>query len=337
MLLISAITLGIYGFIDSLSVTELSKFTTSGNFPQSSVKVDTSPSERYLIYASGIPDHQWEKVNPNDATNQKYNISILKIPRYKNGAHGCVPMGMIGITRTGVAIFNPLNVDMENAVEGQTQETFDSCDGHPTNTGSYHYHKIPDSCLYKGEVDEFIGVALDGFPIYGPNASDANSLLTSTDLDECHGREVNGAYRYHATETWPYFLGCFKGVVLENLPGLQYICEPANKASSGWEDWKEWNGYLCNCPPPEGHGDGNMPDSFQCRADNPYRPTNCPDVQECMNNNNPPMFCYDICQQQGNSPEFCKTLPANDNQACPIAAIKIFTILLTTFIAICLI
>ncbi|XP_052076500.1 uncharacterized protein LOC127714481 [Mytilus californianus] len=333
MLLFSVITMGIYGFIDGLTVTELSKFTTSGNFPESTVRVDTTQSNRHLIYASGIPDHPWEKVNPNDATDQNYNISIPKIPRYNNGAHGCVPMGMIGITRTGVAIFNPLNVDLENAVEGQTQETFDSCDGHPTNTGSYHYHKIPDSCLYKGEIDEFIGVALDGFPIYGPNASDVNSLLTSTDLDECHGREVNGAYRYHATETWPYFLGCFKGVILENLPGLQYNCEPANKTSAGWEDWKEWNGYLCNCLQQGGQGGGNMPDPSQCGQNNPNRPANCPNVQECMNNNNPPMFCYDICQQQGNRPQFCQTLPVNDDsEACSVAAIKIYTVLLT-FIA----
>ncbi|OPL32694.1 hypothetical protein AM593_10840, partial [Mytilus galloprovincialis] len=285
MLLLSVITLGIYGFADSLTVTELSKFTTSGNFPQSSVRVDTTPSDRHNIYASGIPDHPWEKVNPNDATDQNYNISIPKIPRYNNGAHGCVPMGMI------------------------------------------------DSCLYKGEVDEFIGVALDGFPIYGPNASDFNILLTSTDLDECHGREVNGAYRYHATETWPYFLGCFKGVVLENLPGLHYNCEPANKTSAGWEDWKEWNGYLCNCLQQGGLGGGNMPDQSQCGQNNPNRPANCPNVQECMNNNNPPMFCYDICQQQGNRPQFCQTLPVNDDSdACSVAAFKIYTILLT-FIA----
>jgi hypothetical protein len=75
--------------------------------------------------------------------------------------------------------------------------------------------KIPDSCLYKGEEDEFIGVALDGYPIYGPNVSDSDHILTSADLDECHGRVINGTYRYHATSTWPYFMGCIKGVVMQ--------------------------------------------------------------------------------------------------------------------------
>ena len=60
-------------------------------------------------------------------------------------------------------------------------------------------------------VDEFIGVALDGNPIYGPKASDKTELLTSADLDECHGRFVNEEYRYHITADFPYSVGCYKG------------------------------------------------------------------------------------------------------------------------------
>lgn len=161
-----------------------------------------------------MPDHVMSEIPiPIKATDQKYNISIPKVPTYNTGLHGCLPKNMIGITRTGVAIYNPLTRDNFNAVEGQDREIFDTCGGHPNLHGAYHYHKIPDSCLYKGEIDEFIGVALDGFPIYGPRASDVDHLITSADLDKCHGREVNGAYRYHATTTWPYFLGCYKGVV----------------------------------------------------------------------------------------------------------------------------
>ena len=87
-------------------------------------------------------------VNPNTATNQNYNLSIPKTPQYNTGLHGCVPLGIIGITRTGVAIFNPLTDEEYNAVKGEEQEKFDSCDGHASPNGD-HYHKIPDSCLYK--------------------------------------------------------------------------------------------------------------------------------------------------------------------------------------------
>lgn len=59
--------------------------------------------------------------------------------------------------------------------------------------------------------DEFIGIALDGNPIYGPKASDQTDLLTSSDLDACHGRFVDGKYRYHITTDFPYVLGCYKG------------------------------------------------------------------------------------------------------------------------------
>lgn len=60
-------------------------------------------------------------------------------------------------------------------------------------------------------MDDFIGFAIDGLPIYGPNASDKAELLRSADLDLCHGRYVNGLYRYHITLDFPYALGCYRG------------------------------------------------------------------------------------------------------------------------------
>ena len=39
-------------------------------------------------------------------------------------------------------------------------------------------------------------------------------------LDECNGRlGPDGTYRYHATGTFPYLLGCFHGQAPENLAG----------------------------------------------------------------------------------------------------------------------
>ena len=61
------------------------------------------------------------------------------------------------------------------------------------------------------DVDELIGIALDGNPIYGPNASDFDDLLTASDLDACHGRFKDGSYRYHITTDFPYVIGCYKG------------------------------------------------------------------------------------------------------------------------------
>ncbi|KAI8491607.1 hypothetical protein Bbelb_308070 [Branchiostoma belcheri] len=108
-------------------------------------------------------------------------------------------------------------------------------------TGQYHYYVTPN-CLLNSRSEtpqifawteetapfkkvkktwaiqqvpsDIVGVAFDGFPIYGPRTEDGVTL-TSADLDECHGRLVDGRYRYHVTADFPYFLGCFKGVVMD--------------------------------------------------------------------------------------------------------------------------
>ena len=45
---------------------------------------------------------------------------------------------------------------------------FDSCDGHPDQQGSYHYHQRPDCVANIDGDDKLIGVMLDGYPIYSP-------------------------------------------------------------------------------------------------------------------------------------------------------------------------
>ena len=66
-------------------------------------------------------------------------------------------------------------------------------------------------------VDEFLGVAIDGNPIYGSYASDFSSPITSADLDASHGRFKNGRYRYHITDDYPYTTGCFKGKAVSKV------------------------------------------------------------------------------------------------------------------------
>ena len=62
-----------------------------------------------------------------------------------------------------------------------------------------------------------IGWALDGFPITGPVVGEGN-ILTSDDLDECHGItgtvEIDGeeveTYHYVMTQDLPYSVSCFQ-------------------------------------------------------------------------------------------------------------------------------
>jgi len=133
-------------------------------------------------------------------------------------------MGPVGMTITGTLIYDPLDADGENAVEGSGRERFDQYGGHTAPQGQYHYHKIPGSFMYNGETDKLLGVALDGFPIYGPMASDLERNVNNSDLDKCHGRYVNGKYRYQVNNEFPYYLGCFRGSTVSNAHTIYGIC-----------------------------------------------------------------------------------------------------------------
>ncbi|CAH1272840.1 Hypp4956 [Branchiostoma lanceolatum] len=128
----------------------------------------------------------------------------------------CLPDGPIGMTVNGVPIYSPYVTDRcYDAGLLYKAGGFDLCSGHVDPQSNYHYHVIPNCLLNQSQVPSaIIGVAFDGFPIYGPRTEDGTTL-TSADLDECHGRLVDGRYRYHVTEDFPYFLGCFKGVVMD--------------------------------------------------------------------------------------------------------------------------
>jgi hypothetical protein len=70
-----------------------------------------------------------------------------------------------------------------------------------------------------GQPSGIMGVAVDGFPIYGP--WDENGVeLTPADLDVCNGMEVNGSYRYIITQDFPYGPGCLWGNPSDDIPDI---------------------------------------------------------------------------------------------------------------------
>ena len=89
------------------------------------------------------------------------------------------------------------------------------CYAHPNgDRGSrYHYH-VWSPCLSTctGE-SELIGIALDGFPIYGPGINpDTGKVWSQSDMDLCGGRQdKNGKYAYYTTVDFPYMLQCYRG------------------------------------------------------------------------------------------------------------------------------
>ena len=119
----------------------------------------------------------------------------------------------------------------------RTAKFIDSCNGHPTpnlNGNSYHYHGL-SSCITAqvdtvGGPSHLIGVAADGFPIYGGRDISGN-VVTLAQLDECNGitsatpEFPNGVYHYVLPEGVTSFqssLRCYSGTApLKPIAALQ--------------------------------------------------------------------------------------------------------------------
>lgn len=170
------------------------------------------PTGRFPI-APTDPAYRYD-TNPNRIAAQDLAFAIPAHPVAADQPE-CLPMGMIGFTITGVAIYSALDDAGRDAAAHEVQ---DACDGHPQANSQYHYHSA-SPCLPGAEGNELVGWALDGYPIVGMRDDDGE-ILTDADLDACHGRserrDINGrtySYVYRLTREYPYTLGCFTGQV----------------------------------------------------------------------------------------------------------------------------
>ncbi|TDI98129.1 MAG: YHYH protein [Caldithrix sp.] len=120
------------------------------------------------------------------------------------------PLGPIGISVNGVALFNQFagpSQPLENEIA-----TFDRYHGHPQQTGQYHYHIEP--LFFSNDDNSLVGFLLDGFPVYGQKDRDGTY---PTDLDDANGHVgvtldySEGIYHYHITSDEPYISGGFRG------------------------------------------------------------------------------------------------------------------------------
>ena len=173
--------------------------------------------------------------NPNHVGVQHLDFQIPLHPAAAD-APGCLPMGMVGFTVTGVAFYSALDDAGRDAAAHEIQ---DSCDGHPQANAQYHYHN-GSPCIPGVYTDRVVGWALDGFPILGMKNA-AGAWITDGDLDACHGRAeavmVDGRsyeYAYHLTRAYPYTLGCFTGQLLEStLQAVHDGLEPSRRGGRG--------------------------------------------------------------------------------------------------------
>jgi hypothetical protein len=159
--------------------------------------------------------YQYDR-NPNTIQAQTITYSFPTAPTY-NETPNC-ESGTVGIMLTGVELNNGFDAGGRDAGAWEVQ---DGCSGHPQAQGEYHYHTL-SSCIKDTSVHTVIGFALDGFPITGPTVG-PNNILTTADLDECHGivssvtldGQTTTMYHYVMTQDFPYSVSCFRGTPME--------------------------------------------------------------------------------------------------------------------------
>ena len=182
-----------------ITTNDLPRDHTTGVFP-------VQPSD---------PAYQYDR-NPNQIAAQSLTYTLNAAPTVATKS-SCVG-GEVGVMTTGVALFDAFDAGGRDAGAWEVQ---DGCDGHPQISSEYHYHTL-SGCIQDTGVGNVIGFALDGFPITGPKVGD-NNILTTSDLDECHGitgmitldgQQVE-TYHYVMTQDFPYSASCFRSTAAQ--------------------------------------------------------------------------------------------------------------------------
>jgi len=191
----------------SMSVTDGHRVIETNDLPRDHVTGE-------FPVQSSDPAYAYDR-NPNHIAAQSLTYTLAASPTLQ-AAPGCVG-GEIGVMLTGVALFDAFDAGGRDAGAWEVQ---DGCDGHPQMSSEYHYHTL-SSCIQDADVSTVIGFALDGLPITGPKVGTDN-VLTTRDLDECHGSTstitLDGSpvetYHYVMTQDFPYSAGCFRATAV---------------------------------------------------------------------------------------------------------------------------
>ena len=206
----------------------------------------TCEGDQLVVRSNGIPHYEFVQVTPNPLKEQDYEFRVPAKPRQAAAPTPIPLLGSIGFAVNGIVIFGP----NEGPVPAEEQfgdpifnAIMDACMGHTAL--EYHYHAMVQRCLSvsvrDGDLSPVLGFGFDGFPIRGPwgcadaectaiiryrsswegvrephqDAWDAYEYVEKDGpeyLDACNGHTgPDGDYHYHATETWPYILGCYAG------------------------------------------------------------------------------------------------------------------------------
>jgi hypothetical protein len=199
-----------------------------------------------VVQSNGIPTYEYVDMTPNGLSAVDYTWEIPANPALAAAPTDIPLLGTAAFTVAGLPIFGPNEAAQPDPYGDPVYNGIvDACLGHTGQGGSYHHHALLVSCVLSAVADDapdmVVGYALDGFAIHGPvgcvdtecgqtatyesgwvqtgdpttYAWDNHEYQQSDDptvLDQCNGHTgPGGDYHYHATESFPYILGCFSG------------------------------------------------------------------------------------------------------------------------------
>ena len=179
---------------------------TSTNEPDHKSMYYAPSNPLYEEYSE--PDNEDFYKNPNTIAAMNYTFTIPRFPEPAINSEA-TPFGPMGVSINSVVFYNQVARPGDDILE--ELNTFDQYEGHPTNTGSYHYHIEPTWLTETKGDSTFLGLLLDGFPVYGP--VEGGVTLTNDDLDDYHGHIHStthfpeGIYHYHITDELPWING----------------------------------------------------------------------------------------------------------------------------------
>ena len=167
---------------------------TTNDVPNHNSAYFSSTDSRYEAVPSG------NTANPNAISAQNYQMTVPGTPAVAAAATDTA-MDAIGIATNGVVFYN------NEAAPGDSLEaevsSFDNYNGHPTNTGSYHYHIEPTYLTNDGA--DLIGVLMDGFAVFGRKCPSTSTYPTDLDTNNGHTADtgvtgLGSIYHYHVAD-----------------------------------------------------------------------------------------------------------------------------------------
>jgi len=200
-----------------------------------------------------VPNETNSHIAPSSEVVKKqlYNFEITTEPKRAKKPTD-IFTGPVGVMINGALLFNPYEGDGETVAmasnftltnaAGEQVPFLDGCNGHPSPGPiyAYHYHGLPvcvtDKIDKSNGPSHILGVAFDGFPIYGDRDIKGRQIKASQ-LDRCNGIKSptpefpEGIYHYVVLDIpdKKSSIDCFRGRV-QDLPEGAYRVTRDGKA-----------------------------------------------------------------------------------------------------------